>query len=85
MAEWVIMAMIALNRDTLRADATLRSGSWELGYFRQPTIPELSEQTLGIIGFGHIGQQSLECLGLSVWRRWARCWPSLISCCWPLL
>lgn len=58
MAEWVIMAMIALNRDTLRADATLRSGSWELGYFRPPTIPELSEQTLGIIGFGHIGQQT---------------------------
>ena len=52
------MAMIALNRDTIRADATLRAGSWEMGYFRAPTALELSEQTLGIIGFGHIGQQT---------------------------
>jgi len=57
-AEWVIMTMIALNRDTIRADATLRAGSWELGYFRAPTAMELSEQTLGIIGFGHIGQEA---------------------------
>jgi phosphoglycerate dehydrogenase-like enzyme len=56
-AEWVLMSMIALNRDAFRVDATFRTGSWEMSYFNAPTAVELTEQTLGIIGFGHIGQQ----------------------------
>ena len=29
-SEWVLMAMIALDRQLLRADKTLRAGSWEM-------------------------------------------------------
>jgi len=58
-AEWVIMAMIALNRELLKADLALRCGHWELGpSFRTEFSPELAEQTLGIIGLGRIGRQT---------------------------
>jgi phosphoglycerate dehydrogenase-like enzyme len=57
-AEWVVMAMIALNREILKADRTLRQGNWEMCPFRSEFSPELAEQTLGIIGLGRIGRQS---------------------------
>jgi len=58
-AEWVVMAMIALNRELLKADLTLRQGNWDLGpAFRTEFSPELTEQTLGIIGLGRIGRQT---------------------------
>ena len=57
-SEWVIMAMIALNRDLIKADRDVRDANWELGIFRQTSPQELSEQTLGIIGLGHIGRQT---------------------------
>ena len=36
-AEWVLMAMIALNRDTLRADATMRAGNSDTSNRRGPS------------------------------------------------
>jgi len=57
-AEWVIMAMIALNREVVKADRTLRQGNWELSYFRPTFAPELAGHTLGIIGLGRIGRQT---------------------------
>lgn len=57
-AEWIVMAMIALNRELLKADPALRQGNWELSYFRTEFPPELAEQTLGIIGLGRIGRQT---------------------------
>lgn len=56
--EWVIMAMIALNRQVLTADRDLRQGNWALSYFRKSFAPELGGQTLAIIGLGHIGRQA---------------------------
>lgn len=59
-AEYVIGAMIALTRSFGRLDAKLRSGQWEsqwaLGAPAPPLWPELAGKTLGILGFGHIGE-----------------------------
>ena len=68
-SEWVIMAMIALNRELIKADRDMREANWELGIFRQTFPQELSEQTLGIIGLGHIGRKTAafaSALGMNV-------------------
>jgi phosphoglycerate dehydrogenase-like enzyme len=59
-AEYIIGAMIALTRSFGRLDARLRQGQWEsqfaVGAAAPPLWPELAGKTLGILGFGHIGQ-----------------------------
>src|ERR1700722_10302322 len=59
-AEYVIGAMIALTRSFARLDARLRQGEWESQWAvdraAPPLWPELGGKTLGILGFGHIGQ-----------------------------
>jgi phosphoglycerate dehydrogenase-like enzyme len=58
-AEYVIGAMLALTRDFGRLDASLRRGVWEsqfaVGAAPAPW-PELAGKTLGILGYGRIGQ-----------------------------
>jgi phosphoglycerate dehydrogenase-like enzyme len=59
-AEYIIGAMIALTRSFGRLDARMRRGEWEsqwaVGRAAPPLWPELAGKTLGILGFGHIGQ-----------------------------
>ncbi|WP_164936614.1 2-hydroxyacid dehydrogenase [Bradyrhizobium nanningense] len=59
-AEYVIGAMIALTRSFQRLDEKLRAGEWESQWSvatRAPPLwPELAGKTLGILGFGHIGE-----------------------------
>jgi phosphoglycerate dehydrogenase-like enzyme len=59
-AEYIIGAMIALTRSFGRLDAKLRQGQWEsqwaLGTPAPAPWPELAGKTLGILGFGHIGE-----------------------------
>jgi phosphoglycerate dehydrogenase-like enzyme len=59
-AEYIIGAMLALTRSFARLDAKLRRGEWAsqwaLGAPAPPLWPELAGKTLGILGFGHIGQ-----------------------------
>jgi phosphoglycerate dehydrogenase-like enzyme len=59
-AEYVIGAMIALQRGFSRIDAKLRRGHWESQWAvavpPPPPWPELAGKTLGILGFGHIAQ-----------------------------
>jgi phosphoglycerate dehydrogenase-like enzyme len=59
-AEYVIGSMIALTRSFGRLDASLRQGRWEsqwaIGSPPPPLWPELAGKTLGILGFGHIGE-----------------------------
>jgi len=59
-AEYIIGAMIAISRSFGRLDAKLRQGQWEsqwaVGTPAPPLWPELAGKTLGILGFGHIGE-----------------------------
>lgn len=59
-AEYIIGAMISVTRSFGRLDAELRRGQWEsqwaVGMAAPPLWPELAGKTLGILGFGHIGQ-----------------------------
>ena len=57
-AEYVMGAMLALARDFRRIDASLREGRWESVWSGAP-VPlwqELAGKTLGIVGYGRIGQ-----------------------------
>ena len=59
-AEYVMGAMLAWTRDLGRLDASLRRGIWEsqwaVGGPPPPVWPELAGKTLGILGYGRIGQ-----------------------------
>jgi phosphoglycerate dehydrogenase-like enzyme len=59
-AEFVLGAMIALGRQFARLHESLRAGRWESQWARgvppPPAWPELGGRTLGILGYGGIGQ-----------------------------
>ena len=63
-AEYIIGAMIALTRSFRRLDQKLRAGEWEsqwaVGAPAPALWPELTGKTLGILGFGHIGEALAE-------------------------
>ena len=57
-AEYVVGAMLVLARDFCRIDASLRRGRWESVWSGTPVRlwSELAGKTLGIVGYGRIGQ-----------------------------
>ncbi len=59
-AEYVLGAMLVLSRSFGRLDAALRRGIWEsqwaVGASPLPVWHELAGKTLGILGYGRIGQ-----------------------------
>ena len=58
-AEYVIGAMLALTREFSRLDAALRRGDWQSRWAvgtPPPLWPELAGRTIGILGYGRIGQ-----------------------------
>jgi len=73
-AEYVIGAMLAWTRGFCRLDANLRRGIWEspwaVSAASPPLWPELAEKTLGILGYGRIGQclaQRAQAFGMAIW------------------
>ena len=57
MAEWVLMAMLALSRRLLAYDRRLREGDWAPGL---PWEVELAGRVVATIGYGHIGRRVAE-------------------------
>src|SRR6185436_2792958 len=59
-AEYVMGAILTLGRGFCRLDARLREGEWDsqwaVGRPSPPAWPELAGKTLGILGYGRIGQ-----------------------------
>jgi phosphoglycerate dehydrogenase-like enzyme len=59
-AEYAIGAMLMLTREFTRLDAALRRGDWQsqwaVGVAPPPVWQELSGRTIGILGYGRIGQ-----------------------------
>jgi phosphoglycerate dehydrogenase-like enzyme len=59
-AEYIFGSMLALTRSFRRIDQKLRKGQWEsqwaVGTPAPQLWPELAGKTLGIVGFGHIGE-----------------------------
>jgi phosphoglycerate dehydrogenase-like enzyme len=56
-AEWIVMAVLALTHHLLLYDRALREGDWSRGLTLER---ELRGRTLGTIGFGHIGRRVVE-------------------------
>jgi phosphoglycerate dehydrogenase-like enzyme len=57
-AEYVMMTILALERNLFRQDRDLRQGLWAGSCVQGPPLAtEVIGKTLGILGFGHIGQE----------------------------
>ena len=59
-AEYVLASTVVLRREILRQDAALRRGVWASPVFdrAEPLTNSLSEATVGLVGFGHIGARA---------------------------
>jgi D-3-phosphoglycerate dehydrogenase / 2-oxoglutarate reductase len=57
-AEYTIGGIIALTRRMVAAHETVRGGEWLRGFYRYADAgPELSQMTVGLVGFAHIGRK----------------------------
>lgn len=70
-AEWVLMAMLALPRQVVRLDRDLRRGVWHRHGDERLNLgePELEGKTVAVIGWGQIGREAgrlAEALGARV-------------------
>jgi phosphoglycerate dehydrogenase-like enzyme len=70
-SEYVMMMVLALSRDLLNMDAHFRRGLWRGSWiWGTPPPAEIQGQTLGLIGYGHIGKDvaaRARAFGMKVW------------------
>lgn len=57
MAEYCLSAMLNACIDWAAMRESFRTRSWGQSYFNRVRRPELAGMTVGIIGFGHVGQE----------------------------
>ena len=55
-AEWTVMAILALLKDVWRHHAGVRAGAWSMVEAGRTGVHELGDRTVGIVGMGRIGQ-----------------------------
>jgi D-3-phosphoglycerate dehydrogenase / 2-oxoglutarate reductase len=55
-AEWVVMAILAMLKDVWRYHANVLAGKWEMLEAGRTGVYELGDRTVGILGMGRIGQ-----------------------------
>jgi phosphoglycerate dehydrogenase-like enzyme len=55
-AEWTVMAILAMLKDVWRHHAGVLAGKWEMLEAAQTGVYELGDRTVGILGMGRIGQ-----------------------------
>jgi phosphoglycerate dehydrogenase-like enzyme len=56
-AEWTVMAILALLKDVWRHHQGMLSGRWEMVDAARTGVYELGDRTVGIVGLGRIGQE----------------------------
>jgi phosphoglycerate dehydrogenase-like enzyme len=69
-AEYVVMMVLALNRDLLNLDAKFRKGMWDGSWIGgEVPIAEVPGKSLGLVGYGTIGREVAaltRALGMSI-------------------
>jgi len=62
-AEWTVMAILALLKEAWRVHAGVEEGRWEMVSASEYGVYELGDRTVGIVGLGRIGQAVARRLG----------------------
>ncbi len=55
-SDFTIGILIAEARNIARAHMAIKQGTWRKSFVNSDIIPEISGKTLGLVGFGYIGQ-----------------------------
>ena len=55
-SDYAIAFLLAEARNLARGHAALKQGNWRRDYINNPWVPELGGRTVGLMGFGKIGQ-----------------------------
>ncbi len=55
-SDFAVGMMLAEARNIARAHHAIKQGSWQKVFENSDAVPELTGRTLGLVGFGHIGQ-----------------------------
>ena len=55
-SDFAMGLMLAEARNIARSHAALKNGKWLKEFSNVATIPNMREKTIGLIGFGHVGQ-----------------------------
>lgn len=55
-SDFAIGMMLAEGRNIARAHFAIKNGEWRKTFSNSDHVPELKEKTIGLVGFGYIGQ-----------------------------